>query len=670
MPVRICLNMIVKNEAARIERALKSAAPYITGYVITDTGSTDNTIEVIEKFFAERKIPGRVTKAPFENWSQARNAALRAARMKSAEWDYLLLMDADMELCVEDRAPLNAMIGPSYDVYQRVGSTVYQNRRFLSAHATGNYLGVTHEYLDVDSAGCLSRDKVFFVDHADGANRPNKYKRDIRLLRDGLKDEPNNSRYFYYIAQSYRDAGDIKNAAKWYKKRVDACGWEEEQWHAQVQYAECLRALKDDAGYVFNMMKAYSMRPQRAETPYQLSNYFRHKDMHAPSVAFAEAALGVPKTEDGLFVNEYAYGVGPLEELSICGFYVPGKREKAFQITDHLSITPGPFEGPRATARQNMFWYLPLLGELCPTFKWQKIGLEPPDGYTAMNPSVTLHKGEIRAVVRTVNYKIDDAGRYLIRGTDGTANATNPIHTRNFLVHFNPHSLAYTPSGQVELLPPGNWPSPPKFPLVVGFEDMRLFSRQGQLQMSATVRELHEDGNCEQVLAPIEQRVGGTFVSSDWKRMLREPRETQKNWMPIADHGTFMYRLGEVVDSDGKTLVKHETGLSVDRISGGSQVIDYGDKWLAVVHEAQLSPGSTKRYYYHRFALFDADFRLLKLSRPFCFNEKVIEFCAGMCWHPDGEHLVFSYGFQDAEARIATIHSDDIEKLLCQTSKS
>ena len=52
--MRLLLNSIVKNESGRILRMLESVAPHIVGAVIVDTGSTDNTIELIAKFFQEK----------------------------------------------------------------------------------------------------------------------------------------------------------------------------------------------------------------------------------------------------------------------------------------------------------------------------------------------------------------------------------------------------------------------------------------------------------------------------------------------------------------------------------------------------------------------------------------------------------------------------------------
>jgi len=52
----ICLNMIVKNESHVIEDTLQNIINYIKldYWVISDTGSSDNTIEVIKNFFNKK----------------------------------------------------------------------------------------------------------------------------------------------------------------------------------------------------------------------------------------------------------------------------------------------------------------------------------------------------------------------------------------------------------------------------------------------------------------------------------------------------------------------------------------------------------------------------------------------------------------------------------------
>jgi glycosyltransferase involved in cell wall biosynthesis len=86
--------MIVKNERHVIVKTLEmlmSKLP-ITYWVISDTGSTDGTQDVIRNFFAERGIPGELVEHEWRDFGWNRTKALEAAYNKT---DYLLIFDAD-----------------------------------------------------------------------------------------------------------------------------------------------------------------------------------------------------------------------------------------------------------------------------------------------------------------------------------------------------------------------------------------------------------------------------------------------------------------------------------------------------------------------------------------------------------------------------------------------
>ena len=58
----ICLNMIVRNESHIIENTLEKLYKKInfSYWVICDTGSTDNTPNIITEFFKKKGIKGEV----------------------------------------------------------------------------------------------------------------------------------------------------------------------------------------------------------------------------------------------------------------------------------------------------------------------------------------------------------------------------------------------------------------------------------------------------------------------------------------------------------------------------------------------------------------------------------------------------------------------------------
>jgi hypothetical protein len=250
---------------------------------------------------------------------------------------------------------------------------------------------------------------------------------------------------------------------------------------------------------------------------------------------------------------------------------------------------------------------------------------------------------------------MDEQGRYITQGKlMGEATADNPIRTRNWLVSINDD---LSTSSVSEVVPPPDLPC--EFPPVIGFEDMRLFHWRDALWTSSTVRQFAADGMPEQVLAMIGD-------NGPPRRMLRNPRLCEKNWMPFVRGDTleFMYHLCHIVDRNGQDVKVTPLNFDYKNLRGGSQVIPYEAGYLCLVHEARYLPNSHKRYYQHRFVFFEASMEKCKVSHPFVFRDKVIEFAAGMCWHPDGKRLIISYGFEDKEARIATIDAADVHKVV------
>lgn len=347
MPAKICLNMIVKNETAILERCLAAAAPHIDCYVICDTGSTDDTVGLIRRFFEARGIPGEIPHTQFRNFEQARNEALDAARSSSLSYDYLLLCDADMEFFAQPgwRDRLKA---PAYMLSQRsaAGSFQYHNVRLLRRNATARYRGVTHEYVDLDTSERPSMDTAWFIDHAAGSSRTIKYERDIALLLEGLKAEPTNSRYIFYLAQSYRDSGQASAALERYQRRAGMGGWAEEVWYSMYQVALLSERLKLDESIVVNRyLEAFQYRPQRAEPLVELARYYRENGArYALANLFAKRAKSMPLPADILFIDTGFYSWRALDEFAVSAYWVDQFEDSANASRQLLSGTALPVE--------------------------------------------------------------------------------------------------------------------------------------------------------------------------------------------------------------------------------------------------------------------------------------------------------------------------------------
>jgi predicted GH43/DUF377 family glycosyl hydrolase len=293
--------------------------------------------------------------------------------------------------------------------------------------------------------------------------------------------------------------------------------------------------------------------------------------------------------------------------------------------------------------------------EVLPSFAAQRVDFIAPPGYAAMNPSIARDGAELWLLQRTVNYRLTDTGHYL---TDGEA----PITTRNFLLALDP---ALRVQSATEIAAPRDWPAP-QYPLVRGFEDCRLYAREGELWCTATVRERNADGWCEIVVARIADVGTPACELADWRVLGAggEPRH-EKNWMPVVGAGEarFVYGLDptRVVDAVGATYSEAPAPIAAEHLRGSSQAIAFDDGWLALVHEAALVGNA--RHYLHRLVFLDAAFRLAALSPPFKLSAERIEFAAGLAFHPDGR-LIASYGVADRESWLASFDAADVRKLL------
>ena len=432
-PKTLCLNMIVKNEMVNLERCLSAIVDHIGCWVIGDTGSTDGTQDFIRAFFAKRNIPGELHSFPFVNFEQARNEALNHAYASKLAYDYLLFDDADMELVVEDLEFSNRLDAPGYQLIQRaISGLSYWNTRLVRRDVGARYHGVTHDSLDVPG-GTQRLQGLWYKDHASGANRTDKFDRDARLLLAALDQEPDNHRYWFYLAQSYRDAGRTQEAAKAYAKRAGMGGWDEEAWNARLQEARCLRSLGDEGGFLRAALAAFDQRPHRAESLYDLARYYRERGMNDASVLFSEAGLTLPRPDqDILFIEDFVYSTGLREEFSIAANYSsnPARKDRGRAACNWLALNREVPKASRDLALANLDHYALSLRTQAPSFTSHRIAFEAPEGYRPLAPSVARWDGGIVMLQPTVNSERSDAGA--LATPDGS-----PSNTRTFLVRLN-----------------------------------------------------------------------------------------------------------------------------------------------------------------------------------------------------------------------------------------
>lgn len=363
MPQTLCLNMIVKNEARVIRRCLETVKPYIHTWVIVDTGSTDGTQNVIRHEL--RGLPGELHERPWVDFGFNRTEALHLARGKA---DYLLIIDADEIMIPEDGFAMPQLQADAYQILHIPGesTTTFFLTQLVRGDLPFRYLGVLHEGIHCDVPHRTVRltgiaTKGFF-DSARNADPLRKYENDAAVLERAILAEPNNARYVFYLAQSYRDCRQLEKSVEMYERRATMGGWGEEVYYALYQSGVLRERLGQSTGKVVDAyLRAYQARPQRAEAVCEIAKHLRQKAMYRAAYLFATVAAKIPKPDDVLFLDESVYAWRSSDELAVCSYYT-GKTADARAITERVIATADLSATERMRMEKNLRYYREDLG--------------------------------------------------------------------------------------------------------------------------------------------------------------------------------------------------------------------------------------------------------------------------------------------------------------------
>jgi hypothetical protein len=278
------------------------------------------------------------------------------------------------------------------------------------------------------------------------------------------------------------------------------------------------------------------------------------------------------------------------------------------------------------------------------------VDISLPGDLVACNPSIAVDGSGLHAIVRTVNYALDDAG-VLVSLPGGRQ------MTANWLVTFD-RDLAVAGARPLDDAPFRGEDAHPG-----GFEDCRLFRWRGAWWFSATVVVKFDPPVAKIVLC----RLDGARVAEC--QVIESPSQApiEKNWMPFVAGRRlgWIYRIDPTEllwqeDDAPRTFARvGETGL-LKGWNGSSQCIDYNGRWLCLVHRRGKRAEGV--FYRHRFVELTRRFGIRRLSEPFILERPAVEFCAGLCMI--GGDLFLSYGVLDRQARLLRIDRGQVERLL------
>jgi len=653
--------MIVKNESKIITRLLDSLIDIIDCYCICDTGSTDNTTQLLYEYFFAHNIPGNVISEPFKNFEHNRTFALEAckdpANTGKISADYILLLDADMVLMKGpdfniDSFKHQLLTADVFHLFQGSDRFSYKNVRIVKNHLGIKYWGVTHEVIstpDGTKYSQIERNTLFIDDIGDGGAKADKFERDIRLLTQGLVEKPNNDRYTFYLANSYRDSGNREKAIEMYKKRIEIGGWFDEVWHSYYSIGRCYNWLGQPELAIAYWMLAYDYFPKRLENIYEIIHHYRNESKHKLAYEFyriaQEQLKGVDKSKiDYLFLQNDVYDYKIDYEYSIVGYYYNPENIDMAALSMRVLTARNIEDSIMKNVMSNYKFYckpLPLTNN-----QWSNEIFASDEGFNISTPSFCIHNGKIVINRRHVNYYIDEKGGYVNQ---------EHITTKNMItIGSNTFELGYNTDFD------GRY---------VGLEDMRLFEHNGETHFTANRGT--QDGKMRVEYGTIDYE--NQCINSSLLTKTDGCSNIEKNWVlysgadgriRVVYDWRSSYEIGYANMLINKRNLLNKKDMKspkfFEMLRGSTNGIPVGNETWFIAHAVSYED---RRYYYHILVALDTESGEVKRwSKFFTLEGEKVEYVLGFIQTSDEEFMI-GYSKMDKECCIKNVSKQDLEKL-------
>ena len=650
----LCLNMIVKNESKIIIRMLESVLPIIDTFCICDTGSTDNTVELIQQYFSSKNVVGVVLSEPFVDFAYNRNFALRACVGMS---DFVLLLDANMVLDIRNFKKVVLRDCDSCNLLQGTSDFYYQNTRIVKNNGLFAYNGVTHEYISTPKDNRLlqiTKEELFIKDYGDGGCKNDKFERDIRLLENGVVAEPKNDRYYFYLANSYHDSGDFKQAIINYKRRIEMGGWAQEIWYSHYRIGLCYKNMKQIESAISAWLDAFNILPTRLENIYEIIQHYRLISKHNLANTFYQICSSVlnqhHNRDDFLFLHNDIYTYKLDYEYTIIAAYIGVKN-----INDNVVkiLNTSTDENINSNLLTNMKFYKDVLNHT------KVLKLDNKTSRTINDENVNFNSSSSCLLPNKNGYLINIRYvNYLVGANDHYSNCDKHIITLNRYIELtSAFKVAYD-----------KW-----FGITdttrryIGIEDVRIFNDANTNKLVFVGNGFHQNNTIgvvtgeyditKDALVPIELKP--SFANS----------VCEKNWVFVDYDNSahliykwFPLQICKIYNNKIDVVIEKQMPRVFQYARGSTCGFNYKTEIWFIVH---LISYEQQRYYYHMFVVFDESMNLLRYSAPFKFEGEPIEYCLSLIVEDDC--VLINYSVWDRTTAIGIYDKQYIDSIVKYT---
>ena len=292
----------------------------------------------------------------------------------------------------------------------------------------------------------------------------------------------------------------------------------------------------------------------------------------------------------------------------------------------------------------------------------------PPCGdFVSSTPSVVIESTSLKKALivntRFVNYRIGDDGSYI--------NKENII-TKNIISVYDIESKDWVKTTEFELKYDDAYDN-----IYVGLEDVRLFSKFGQLQYNAN-RGLSRD--CMVIENGVINVKSNMTISSFVKK--EGQRNIEKNWVMFRDHrnetkmiyewhpftvGIHRDHPSRLIDEKNRPITQLHPTHTISTpsffkwVRGSTNGVNVGNEIWFICHVVSYED---RRYYYHILVAIDPKtYNIVRYSKLFTFEKEKVEYTLGFVFLENTNAFLIGYSVMDRETKFIQVPKPAMEKL-------
>ena len=282
--------MVIRNESEKIIKCLENIKILADEIVVVDTGSTDNTPNIIRDWANKLNASSNVKvievgKQFHDEDGDFNFGAAKTFAFQNSTKDFVMWLDANDT--VTDQQKVKKFFidktNKNPNVYFAMPTALtddYAFGRVRIAPRTKTWMeGRVHEYMRINDSSLVRE----FIPYAIQNRKPGRdLERNLRLLLKEWNHNPT-ARICFYIAQTYNEMRNDEEAFRWFKRRIFTFEFLNEFGEEHFKSMECFADFMISGKRFGNVTdidlkdvaeKMIELQPGRVEGYYYLGKYF------------------------------------------------------------------------------------------------------------------------------------------------------------------------------------------------------------------------------------------------------------------------------------------------------------------------------------------------------------------------------------------------------------